>query len=232
MRAIKVLLVDDHPVYRRGLKDVLESREGIEIIGETGDGGAAIELAVTRRPDAVLMDVALPDRDGILVTRTLLERVPGTCVLILTASVDEQHLRAALNAGARGFLGKEMEPEQIIEAVHLALEGEAVIPHRMALSLLPGSSGAVRKNHPGESPDLNLLTARERQVLSLLAHGETNKEMGRKMGLSEQTVKIHLRNILRKLHVQNRIQAAVYAHQQGLASVPSSDPAEPIHLKS
>ena len=220
MPSVKILIVDDHTLFRKGLISLLQQQMGIEVVGAAKDGEEGCQLAQTLKPDVILMDVKMPHGDGIQATQTIHEILPESRIIMLTVSEEDEDLFSAIKAGARGYLVKNVEPEQLIKAIHLVARGEAVIPHAMASKLLTEFGRiAKRIDHPQES-NVKRLTARERETLLQLAKGGTNKEIANALCISEHTVKIHLKNILKKLHMNNRIQAAIYAYQQGLANEP------------
>ena len=199
-RPIRVLIVDDHPAVRRGLRTFLELAGGLEVIGEAADGPTALELVAEAGPDVVLLDIMLPGMDGVEVLHELRRREVPARVLVVTSFPDR--LLAAVRAGARGYLSKDVDPAALVAAVrsvhagHLLLEPEA-------LSALAGGS---------------VLTARERDVLALLAEGRSNREIARALVVAEKTVKTHVSSILQKLGVADRTQAALYAVRSGLAA--------------
>lgn len=216
MPPIRVLIVDDHTLFRKGLIGLLQQQKGIEVAGEAKDGEEGIRLATTLKPDLILMDVNMPTCNGIQATKAIRDALPETGIIMLTVSEEDDDLFAAVKAGARGYLIKNVEPDQLVKAIHLLVKGEAVIPHGMASKLLNEFSAISRKSAAPEASDLKPLTEREKEILQTLAKGYSNKEIANELCISEHTVKIHLKNILKKLHMNNRIQAAVYAHQQGL----------------
>lgn len=223
MSSIRVLIVDDHTLFRKGLISLLKQQDGIEVVGEARDGEEGLQMAGKLSPQVILMDVQMPRRNGIEATRAIREILPEAHIIMLTVSEEDEDLFSAVKAGARGYLIKNVEPEQLIKAIHLLAKGEAVIPHSMASKLLKEFSNiSNRPPEPKAESRLKSLTERETGVLQLLAKGGSNKDIANELCISEHTVKIHLKNILKKLHMNNRIQAAVYAYQQGL--VPPSDP--------
>ena len=212
------LIVDDHALFRKGLISLLRQQKGIEVVGEAKDGEEGIRLVKMLKPDVVLMDVKMPSRNGIEATQAIRETLPKIHIIMLTVSEEDEDLFSAIKAGARGYLVKNVEPECLIKAIHLVAKGEAVIPHAMASKLLTEFGRIAKKTDDVQMSKLKPLTPREKETLQLLAKGGTNKEIANTLGLSDQTVKIHLKNILKKLHMNNRIQAAVYAYQQGLVN--------------
>ncbi len=220
MPSITVLIVDDHTLFRKGLINVLQQQKGIEVIGEAKDGEEGTEMAKSLKPDVILMDVKMPSRNGIQATQAIREVAPEARIIMLTVSDDDDDLFAAVKAGARGYLVKNIEPEQLVKAIYLVDKGESVIPHSMASKLLSEFSRIAKKADTPPLSDLKPLTPREKEVLQFLTKGGSNKEIANSLCLSEQTVKIHLKNILKKLHLNNRIQAAIYAYKKGLVSEP------------
>jgi NarL family two-component system response regulator LiaR len=207
--AIRVLLVDDHPVVRQGLRTLLSVQDGIEVVGEAGDGQAAVAAAERLSPDVVLMDVVMPKMDGVEALRRIGERRPQTRVVMLTSYADERQAMEAVDAGASGFLLKDASPRDVAAAIRAAHRGEAVLHPSVAAKLM-----AERRRPPAAHADL---TARELEVLRLIARGLQNKQIAAQLHLSEKTVKTHVSAILRKLEVADRTQAAVYAVRERLA---------------
>jgi NarL family two-component system response regulator LiaR len=207
--AIRVLLVDDHPVVRQGLHALLSTHEGIEVVGEADDGEAAVAAAERFSPDVVLMDVVMPGMDGVEALRLIGERRPQTRVVMLTSYADERRAMEAVDAGASGFLLKDASPRDVAAAIRAAHRGEAVLHPAVAAKLL-----AERRRPPAAHADL---TARELEVLRLIARGLQNKQIAAQLHLSEKTVKTHVSAILRKLDVTDRTQAAMYAVREQLA---------------
>ena len=207
--AIRVLLVDDHPVVRQGLRALLSTQDGIEVVGEADDGEAAVAAAERLSPDVVLMDVVMPGMDGVEALRRIGERRPQTRVVMLTSYADERRAMEAIDAGASGFLLKDASPRDVAAAIRAAHRGEAVLHPSVAAKLL-----AERRRPPAAHADL---TARELEVLRLIARGLQNKQIAAQLHVSEKTVKTHVSAILRKLDVTDRTQAAMYAVREGLA---------------
>lgn len=205
---IRVLVVDDHAVVREGLRAFLELQDGIEVAGEAADGDAAIDAAERLRPDVVLMDLVMPRLDGLTAMRRLRERVPATRVIVLTSFFDDDKLLPALRAGAAGYLLKNAQPQELARAVRAAHAGEALLDPVVAARLVETLAG-------GEEP-LDRLTAREREVLTLIGRGFPNKRIARELAVSEKTVKTHVGHVLAKLGVTDRTQAAVVAVRAGL----------------
>jgi two-component system, NarL family, response regulator LiaR len=207
--AIRVLLVDDHPVVRQGLRALLSTQDGIDVVGEAGDGEAAVAAADRLSPDVVLMDVVMPGMDGVEALRRIGERRPQTRVVMLTSYADERQAMEAVDAGASGFLLKDASPRDVASAIRAAHRGEAVLHPSVAAKLL-----AERRRPPAAHADL---TARELEVLRLIARGLQNKQIATELHVSEKTVKTHVSAILRKLDVTDRTQAAMYAVRERLA---------------
>jgi DNA-binding NarL/FixJ family response regulator len=212
--AIRVLIVDDHAVVREGLRTFLELQDGIEVVGEAADGGEAIERAVALTPDVVLMDLVMPKVDGVQAMRALHQRVPRTRVIVLTSFLDDERLLPAVQAGAAGYLLKDVEPADLARAVRTAHAGEALIDPTVAARLLAALTGP----RPPAAADGEQLTNREREVLELIAAGRSNKRIALELGIAEKTVKTHVGHVLAKLGVADRTQAALLAVQQGLVS--------------
>ncbi len=215
---IRVLVADDHALFRKGIVSLLGQREEFHVVGEAGSGREAVARAQEHRPHVVLMDVKMPDGDGIWAARAIKEALPETEVLMLTVSDQDEDLFAAVKAGARGYLLKNVEPEQLADCLLRVAEGEAIVPRAMVPHLLKEFGSLARKMEAVGGGPLSTLTKREEEILQQLARGSTNKEIAQALGITENTVKIHLRSILKKLHVNNRIQAALYAQREGLAA--------------
>jgi NarL family two-component system response regulator LiaR len=207
---IRVLLVDDHAVVREGLRAFLELQEGIAVVGEAADGIEAIEAATRLRPDVILMDLVMPELDGVSAMRSLRERLPEARVIVLTSFLDDEKLLPALRAGAAGYLLKNAEPQEVARAVRAARVGQALIDPVVAARLVETLAA-----DDGEDP-LDRLTPREREVLVLIGRGFPNKLIARELDVSEKTVKTHVGHVLAKLGVSDRTQAAVFAVRSGL----------------
>jgi len=207
---IRVLLVDDHAVVREGLRAFLELQEGIAIAGEAADGNEAVEAAARLRPDVVLMDLVMPQLDGISAMRLLRERVPDARVIVLTSFLDDDKLLPALRSGAAGYLLKNAAPQEVARAVRAAYAGEALFDPVVAARLVETLAA------DGAEDPLERLTPREREVLVLIGRGFPNKRIARELDVSEKTVKTHVGHVLAKLGVTDRTQAAVFAVRSGL----------------
>ncbi len=217
MDTVKVLVVDDHVLFRRGIAAVLAHQEGLEVVGEAADGLEAIEKAREITPDVILMDLNMPRCSGLEAIQALQAEMPQINILVLTVSEMETDLFAAVKFGATGYLLKKAEPEELISAILHIARGEVIVSPLMATKLLTEfkdlTAGAERK--PAEKADADL-SPREGEVLQLVAQGSTNKEIADSLFISENTVKTHLKNIMEKLHLANRSQAAAYAIKRGL----------------
>jgi two-component system, NarL family, response regulator LiaR len=207
--AIRVLIADDHAVLREGLRSFLELQDGIEIVGDAADGAEAVALAEQLRPAVVLMDLVMPKLDGVEAMRKLRERVPDARVIILTSYIDDERLLPAIRAGAAGYLLKNAEPKELARAIRAADAGEALIDPTVAARLVE----RLGDERAGDS--YQSLTTREREVLDLIARGFSNKRIALELGIAEKTVKTHVGNLLGKLGVTDRTQAAVYATRHG-----------------
>jgi DNA-binding NarL/FixJ family response regulator len=203
MPPIRVLLADDHPVVRAGLASVLSEQRDFQLVGEAGDGERAVALACEQRPDVVLMDLRMPRMDGLTAIMHITRELPNVRILALSTYDGDADIRRALEAGARGYLLKDMLPTQLVSAVRAVHAGERVLPPLLAERLLAHSFEAV-------------LTERELEVLALVARGLGNKEIARNIGRSSETVKAHLKSIVTKLSVANRTEAVTVALARGL----------------
>jgi NarL family two-component system response regulator LiaR len=208
---IGVLIVDDHQVVRQGLRFVLEQEEGIEVVGECADGPSAVQAARTLEPAVVLLDLFLPGQDGIAVLAQIKQDRPATEVLMLTSSHDDQHLLAAIRAGAIAYLPKTAGVDQVVTAVRAAARGESVLEPRLAARLVREVRQATARRRP-----LDHLSPREREVLTALARGRSNRQIAKALQISEETVKAHVSSILAKLQLADRTQAAIFGLQQRL----------------
>jgi DNA-binding NarL/FixJ family response regulator len=206
---IKVLLADDHGVIRDGLGRLIEALPDVELAGVAADGEQAVDRARALRPDVVLMDLEMPRLDGIQATRRILEERPETAVLVLTSFSDRPRIMGALEAGACGYLLKDVSSDEVAEGIRAAARGESPLDPRAARTVL-----AARR----EPDPLEGLSGREREVLALLVEGMANKLIARRLGISEKTVKAHLTRIFRVLDVTDRTQAALWAERRGLFS--------------
>jgi NarL family two-component system response regulator LiaR len=205
--AITVVLVDDHPLVREGVRAYLETQEDIEVVGEAGSGEEALEQVAAQVPDVVLMDLIMPGMDGIAATQRVRQLSPRTQVVVLTSFHDDANIFPAIKAGALSYLLKDSAPEEVANAVRRAGRGEAVLDPRVATRLMEEVRGGT--NPFGE------LTEREQEVLRLVAQGLSNAEIAEQLFIAEKTVKSHVSNVLSKLYLQDRTQAAVFAWREG-----------------
>jgi NarL family two-component system response regulator LiaR len=206
---ISVLIADDHPFVRHGLRTYLETLDDLEVVGEASDGAEAVALVGQLLPEVVLMDLVMPELDGVEATRAIRAASPSTKVIVLTSFDDDEKVFPAIKAGAAGYLLKDVRPAELAEAVRKASRGEALLAPSVAARLMQEVSG--------ERPPSAGLTERELEVLRLIARGMSNKLIAHELVVSEKTVKTHVSNILAKLHLADRTQAALYAVREGLA---------------
>jgi DNA-binding NarL/FixJ family response regulator len=230
--AIRILLVDDHAMVRRGMRDFLELHDDLEVVGEAGDGVEALEATATLQPDVVIMDLLMPTMDGITATAEIKARHSSVEVIALTSFVDEDRVTAAIEAGASGFLLKDAEADDLAAAIRAAMAGEVHLDPAVAgivargmrdRSRRAGAVGAAGAGFPvrglaGSRTSLASLTARERDVLAGVARGLSNKDIAAELGITERTARTHVSNILAKLGLTSRTQAALVAVQHGLGS--------------
>ncbi|SRR6266545_4101127 len=215
--AIRVLICDDHALFRRGLIMVLEAEEGIEVVAEAEDGDEAIRKAEEFAPDVVLMDVRMPKVSGIAATRAIADVIPTAKILMLTVSDEEADLYQAIKAGATGYLLKEISIEEVADAIRAVTAGQSLISPSMASKLLVEFNNLAKQAE--ERMVVPRLTERELQVLKLVARGLSNREVAEDLFISENTVKNHVRNILEKLHLHSRMEAVVYAVREKLLDI-------------
>ena len=208
---MKVMLVDDRPLVRNGIASLLRTR-GHDVVAEAGNGREALGMLERVSPDLVLMDIRMPEMGGLEATRLIKARAPDTKIVMLTVSDDEQDLFEAVKSGAHGYLLKDLEASEFFEALDAVERGEAVLPTRLAGKLLEEFREQAQRIGKPKEPDL--LSAREREVLDLVSQGMTNKEVADKLYISDNTVKYHMKNILDKLHLQNRAQVIAWAAQR------------------
>ncbi len=211
---IRVLLADDHPVVRRGLRSFLDLQDDVDVVGEAGDGDEALRMIAELAPDVVLLDIEMPGRSGLEVLRELAAAGSDTRVVVLTSFTGEDQVLPAVEAGAAGYLLKDVHPFDLRDAIRRVHGGEEV--------LAPSVAGQVMRGYrrSRQAGALDRLTSRELDVLRLIAAGRSNRQIGRKLGITEKTVKTHVSNLLAKLGVEDRTQAAVLAVREGLAAEP------------
>nr|WP_315595422.1 response regulator transcription factor [uncultured Cupriavidus sp.] len=217
---IRILLVDDHTLFRSGIRALLQRQSDFEIVDEAADGVEGIKRAKQHRPDVILLDLNMPGLSGLEALQLLVEDLPDSAVIVLTVSEEAEELATALRNGARGYLLKNIETEALTSAIRRAAAGEPVISESMTAKLVqqfraPSPVGAPRN---GATAGPTPLTAREREIVQGLVRGESNKEIARELGVAESTVKIHVQNILKKLSLASRVQVAVYAVEHGLTA--------------
>jgi DNA-binding NarL/FixJ family response regulator len=212
---VRVLIVDDDALMRAGLRGVLASDEGIELVGEADDGRQAAYRTRLLKPDVVLMDVRMPDLDGISATREVLAAFPEVKVVILTTFEQDDYIFGALNAGASGFLLKRTRPEELIAAIHTIASGDSLLSPSVTSRVIEQMAGLPAPDAKRD-PRLEELTAREREVLEQVARGLSNAEIAAALVIEESTVKTHLKRILTKLGVRDRVQAVIFAYESGL----------------
>jgi NarL family two-component system response regulator LiaR len=210
--AITVMIVDDHALVRSGVRAFLETQPGISVVADVGSGAEAVRLAATLVPDVVLMDLLMPEMDGVEATRRLKQASPRTQVIVLTSYHQDEHIFPAIRAGALSYLLKDVDSAELANAVRMAAQGEAVLHPRVAARVVQELHGAQRSTlNP-----FTELSERELEVLRLIADGASNTEIAERLVISEKTVKSHVSNILSKLHVLDRTQAAIYAWREGV----------------
>ncbi len=210
--SITVLIVDDHQVVRQGVRTFLEAQSDITVVAEAESGEIATQLAAEYAPDVVLMDLLMPGMDGVTATQQVKQVSPRTQVIVLTSYHQNEHIFPAIRAGALSYLLKDTSPQELVEAVRKAARGEVVLHSRVAARVIQELHGA----HQDTSDPLTTLSARELDVLRLVADGLTNVEIAEQLMISDKTVKSHVSNILSKLHLADRTQAAVFAWREGV----------------
>ncbi|MDR2187709.1 MAG: response regulator transcription factor [Azonexus sp.] len=209
---IRVLLVDDHTLFRSGIHSLLQRNGDFEVVGEAGDGLEGIKRTRSLRPDVVLLDLHMPGVSGLEAVKVIAEEIPEARVLMLTVSEDSQDLMDALRAGACGYLLKNIETNMLIDAIRRAAQGESIVSQQMTAKLINGVRTPYMAVPPAER---NRFSSRERDILAALARGESNREIAHRLELAESTVKIHVQNIFKKLNMNSRVQVALYAVEHG-----------------
>jgi two-component system nitrate/nitrite response regulator NarL len=219
MHDIRVLIIDDHTLFRSGIKLLLERQAGFAVVGEAGSALDGVKRAKKLKPDVILLDLHMPDIGGLQVIALLREEMPTAQIIMLTVSEDAEDLLEALRAGARGYLLKNIETDFLLDAIRRAAKAESVMSPLMANKLADAIRQPEKASNASDS-SLEKLSPREREVITMLARGASNKEIARSLDLVESTVKIHVQGILRKLNLSSRVQAAVFAVEHGLTSQP------------
>jgi NarL family two-component system response regulator LiaR len=212
-KPIRVLIADDHPVVRRGLGSLINIRSDMELVGEAVDGAEAVDKARLLKPDVILLDLMMPRKGGLEAIGEIKQENPDACILVLTSFADDDKVFPVIKAGALGYLLKDSPPEMLIQAIHDVYRGESSLHPTIARKLIRELNQPPADLPPTEEP----LTRREMEVLRLVARGQSNQEIATELVISEGTVRIHVSNILSKLHLANRTQATLYALQEGLA---------------
>ena len=216
---IRVLVVDDHALFRRGLEMVLAQEPDIEVVGEAGDGAEAVERAADLLPDVVLMDVRMPRRSGIEACTAIKDVVPSARIIMLTISDEEGDLYEAIKAGATGYLLKEISIDEVATAIRAVAGGQSLISPSMASKLLSEFATLIKRDGDRQQVPAPRLTDRELEVLRLVARGLNNRDIAKQLYISENTVKNHIRNILEKLQLHSRMEAVVYAVREKLLEI-------------
>ncbi|GGS30747.1 MULTISPECIES: response regulator [Actinokineospora] len=215
---VRVLLADDHAMFRSGVRAVLDTQPDLECVAEVGDGDAAVAEVARLRPDVALLDVRMPRLDGIAATEAIMTAGAGTRVLVLTTYDLDDYVYAALRAGASGFLLKGTPPEELVAAIRVAARGDALIDPAVTRRLISRFTECVRPSAP--PPGLERLTSREREVLLHIAEARSNAEIASALRVGEETVKTHVSRVLSKLGLRDRVHAVAYAHRHGLVGRP------------
>ncbi len=216
---IRVLVVDDHALFRRGLEIVLAQEDDIEVVGEASDGAEAVEKASNLLPDIVLMDIRMPRRGGIDACRAIKDVVPSARIIMLTISDEEADLYEAIKAGATGYLLKEIPIDEVANSIRAVAGGQSLISPSMASKLLTEFAAMIKKENERQQVPAPRLTERELEVLKLVARGLNNRDIAKQLFISENTVKNHVRNILEKLQLHSRMEAVVYAVREKLLEI-------------
>jgi NarL family two-component system response regulator LiaR len=211
---IRVMIVDDHAIVRKGIRALLATEKDFQVVGEVGDGVEAVAQAQVLKPDVILMDLVMPKMDGIEATRQITAKQPATRVLVLTSFAADDKVFPAIKAGALGYLLKDSGPDELVQAIRCVHRGEPSLEPSIARKVLTEMSGALKK-----PLSVDPLTDRELEILRLIAQGRNNKEIAGYLVIAEMTVRTHVSNILSKLHLASRTQAALYALKEGLASL-------------
>lgn len=224
MEKIKAIIVDDHTLFREGLKALLKRQDVVEIVGEAGDGVEGVKKALDLKPDVVLMDLNLPGISGIEAIKRIMAERPETRILMLTVSEDDEDLFEAVRAGAMGYLLKNVDPDRLVDSVRQVSRGETTVSAPMADRIFAEFRAMSKDRGKGAEQDKkDSLSKREKEILSCISEGLSNKEIGNMLNIAESTVKIHVQNILKKLNLNSRVQAAVFAVEHDLAPHKKTD---------
>lgn len=215
--SIRILLIDDHTLFRSGIRLLLQRQPDIEVVDEAADGLEGIKLAKRHQPDVILLDLNMPGLSGLDTLQLLAQDLPDTAVVVLTVSEEADELKAALRDGARGYLLKNIDAETLVAGVRRAAAGEPVISDSMTAKLVAHFRTPKKAASAPVPVTADKLTPREREIVQGLARGESNKEIARTLDVAESTVKIHVQNILKKLNLTSRVQVAVYAVEHGIS---------------
>lgn len=215
---IRVAIVDDQPLLTDGLTRMIGSRPGVEVVGAAHDGESGVAMCLEKRPDIVLMDISMPVMNGVEATRKLRDLLPNTKVLILTVHADDVHVFQGIKAGATGYLLKDCTPEDLSRAIETVYAGDTIMAPEIARKMLLAFEEAGKE----EEPSAPTLTERETEIVTALARGAGNKQIARSLSISEKTVRNHVSNIYKKLHIYDRTQAVLYAIREGLVDVEGS----------
>jgi len=219
MAPIRVLIADDHAIFRRGLRTVLAYEDDIELVGEAADGEEAVAMAEENVPDVILMDIRMPKVSGIEATKVIRDSVPGARIVMFTVSDEDSDLYEAIRAGAVGYLLKEVAIDEIAESVRAVAQGQSLISGSMAAKLVHEFNALMTRSDKQPKMPGPRLTDRELQILRCIAEGKSNKDIGDELFISENTVKNHVRNILEKLHLHSRMEAVMYAVRENLLEI-------------
>jgi DNA-binding NarL/FixJ family response regulator len=213
---IRVAVVDDQRLFTKGLSGLVDMLSGVEVVGVAYNGEEAITLCRKEEPDVVLMDISMPKMDGISATREIKDLLPQTAVVILTGHEEDEHVFEGIKAGAQGYLLKDSEPEDLSRAIHTVYAGDTIVAPDLAQKMLNTFEGGTPAGGTHLAPPL---TERELEVIKALAHGMSDKQIAKSLGISEKTVRNHTSNIYRKLHIFDRTQAVIYAVREGVIDV-------------